>query len=86
MAHQEEALPKEEEVPQEEALQGEAPQVEEHQEEEPLVEDLLEEDSHWHNKPKRHNQYLSKLDRAMNRYEERKSKNSVETEPTLRSS
>ena len=83
-AHQEEA-------PQEEAHQEEAPQEEAHQEEvlpeEAHQEEALQEEgNHLHNKPKRHNQYLSKLDHAMNRYEERKSKNSVETEPTPRNS
>ena len=73
-AFPEEALP-EAALP-EEALQEEAPQEE----------DPQEEDNHPHNKPKRHNQYPSKLDHAMNRYEERKLKNSEETVQTPRSS
>ena len=73
-AHQEEALP-EEALP-EEALLEEAPQEE----------DLPGEDNHLHSKPKRHNQYPSKLDHAMNRYEERKLKNSEETVQMPRSS
>jgi hypothetical protein len=69
---QEEALPEEalpEEALPEEALLEEAPQEE----------DLPGEDNHLHSKPKRHNQYPSKLDHAMNRYEEQKLKNSEET-------
>ena len=77
--HQEEALP-------EEAHQEEVPLAEVHQVEEPLVEDLLEEDNHPHNKPKQCNQYPSKQDHAMNRYEKRKLKNPEETAPMPRSS
>ena len=86
MAHQREELPKEEEEPQEEALQEEAPQVEEHQEEEPLVEDLPEEDSHPYSRPRQHNQYHNKRDRDMNLYAVQKSKGSEETVPTPRNS
>ena len=68
--HQEEAA-----LP-EEALQEEAPQGE----------DPQEEDNHPHNKPKRHSKYPSNPDHAMNRYEERKSKNSEEIAPMPRSS
>ena len=78
------ALPEEvlqEEVLQEEALPGEAPQ-----EEAPQEEDPQEEDNHPHNKPKWHNQYPSNPAHAMNRYEERKSKNSEEIVPMPRNS
>ena len=84
-ARQEEALKEEvvlpEEARQEEALPEEALQEEARQEEDPQ-----EEDNHLHSKPKRHNQYPSNLDHAMNRYEERKLKNSEETVQTPRSS
>ena len=82
--HQEEAL--QEEALQGEALQGEVPPAEEHQEEDPLEVDPQEEGNHLHNKPKWHNQYLSKLDHAMNQYAEQKLKNSEETAPTPRNS
>ena len=78
-AHQEEAL-------QEEALQEEALPEEALLEEAPQEEDLPGEDNHPHSKPKRHNQYPSKLDHATNRYEERKLKNSEETVQMPRSS
>ena len=79
-AHQEEvAFP--EEALQEEVLLEEAPQ-----EEAPQEGDLPEEGNHLHNKPKRHNQYPSKPDHAMNQYEGRKSKNSKETAQMPRSS
>ena len=81
-AHQEEAHP--EEAHQEEAHPEEALPEEARQEEAPLAEDLLEEDNHLHNK--RHNQYPSKLDHAMNQYEEWKSKNSEEIVPMPKSS
>ena len=80
-AHQEEAaLP--EEALQEEALQEEVALPEEALQEE----DPQEEDNHLHNKPKRHNQYPSNPDHAMNQYEERKSKNSEEIAPMPRNS
>ena len=84
-AHQEEA-PKEEAVLPEEALQEEALPEEALLEEAPQEEDLPGEDNHLHSKPRRHNQYPSNLDHAMNRYEERKLKNSEETELMPRSS
>ena len=70
-AHQEEAHQEEAALP-EEALQEEALQEE----------DPQEEDNH----PKWHNQYPSNPDHAMNRYEERKSKNSEEIVPMPRNS
>ena len=89
-AHQEEALQEEvalpEEVLQEEVFQEEALPEEAPQEEAPQEEDPQEEDNHPHNKPKRHNQYPSNLAHAMNRYEERKSKNSEEIVPMPRNS
>jgi hypothetical protein len=70
-AHQEEAHQAAEthqaEALLEEAHQEEATQVEEHQEV-----DLPAEGSHPHNKPKQHNQDLSKLDHNMNPYVVRK--------------
>ena len=83
-AHQEEAL--QEAVLQEEVLQEEVLQEEVHQEEAPQEEDPQEEDNHLRNKLKRHNQYPNKLDHAMNPFEEQRSKNSEETEPTPRNS
>ena len=83
-AHQEEAL--QEEALQEETRQEEAPQEEALLEEAPQEEDLPGEDNHLYSKPKRHSQYPSKLDHAMNRYEERKLKNSEETVQMPRSS
>ena len=80
-AHQEEAL--QEEALQEEALQEEALPEEALLEEVPQEEDLPEEDNHLHSKPKQH---PNNLDHAMNRYEERKWKNSEETEQTPKSS
>ena len=75
-----------EEALQEEALQEEALPEEVLLEEAPQEEDLPEEDNHPHSKPKQHNQYPNKLDHAMNRYEERKLKNSEETVQMPRSS
>ena len=83
-AHQEETL--QEEALQEEVLQEEALPEEALQEEAPQEEDLPGEDNHLHSKPKRHNQYPSKLDHVMNRYGERKLKNSEETVQMPRSS
>ena len=75
-AHQEEAL-------QEKALQEEVALPEEALPEEVLQEEVLQEED---NHPKWHNQYPSNLDHAMNRYEERKSKNSGEIVPMPRNS
>ena len=77
---QEEVLP-EEADPQEEALQEEVLPEEAPQEEDPQGED-----NHPHSKPKRHNQYPRNPAHAMNRYEERKSKNSEEIVPMPRNS
>ena len=84
-AHQEEVHQEEAVLP-EEALQEVVLQEEELQEEVPQEEDPQEEDNHPHNKPKQHNQYPSKPAHAMNRYEERKSKNSEEIVPMPRNS
>ena len=83
-AHLEEAH--QEEAHQEAELQEEVLQEEVHQEEAPQEEDPQEEDSHLHSKLKRHNQYPSKLDHAMNPFEEQRLRNSEETEPTPRNS
>ena len=89
-AHQEEVALSEEALPeealQEEVLQEEVLQEEVLLEEAPQEEAPQEEDNHPHNKPKWHNQYPSNPAHAMNRYEERKSKNSEEIVPMPRSS
>ena len=84
-AHQEEVALSEEALP-EEALQEEVLQEEVLPEEAPQEEDPQEEENHPHSKPKRHNQYPSNPDHAMNRYEERKSKNSEEIVPMPKNS
>ena len=88
-AHQEEVLQEEvllEEAPQEEDPQEEALQEEVLPEEAPQEEDPQGEDNHPHSKPKRHNQYPRNPAHAMNRYEERKSKNSEEIVPMPKNS